>query len=117
MQRCSRVDGFQLAADRAGSGPPVVLLFTASIAWYRAGSGTAARVLAERSRKPEQRISSRALILWPEHNPLFPPAWSDRVPDFFSHATVRHLAGIGHFVPVEAPQAFAAAVMDELEAG
>ncbi|HJU00557.1 MAG TPA: alpha/beta hydrolase, partial [Actinomycetes bacterium] len=53
-------------------------------------------------------------ILWPEHDPLFPPAWSDRLGEFFADVRVRHLAGVGHFTPVEAPEAFAAAVRDSL---
>ena len=88
--------------------------FTASIAWYRAGSGTVARSLSEQTPAPQDRISSPTTILWPEHDPLFPQAWSDSVPDFFSHANVTLLSGVGHFVPVEAPQAFATAILDAL---
>lgn len=89
--------------------------FTASIAWYRAGSGTVARSLAEQTPDLDQRISVPALILWPEHDPLFPQAWSDRVSDYFSRAVVRFVPGIGHFVPVEAPALFAAAVEEGLD--
>ena len=88
--------------------------FTASIAWYRAGSGTVARSLSEQTPAPQDRISSPTTILWPEHDPLFPQAWSDSVPDFFSHANVTLLSGVGHFVPLEAPQAFATAILDAL---
>jgi pimeloyl-ACP methyl ester carboxylesterase len=86
--------------------------FTASISWYRAGSGTVARSLAEKTPDPADRISVETVILWPEHDRLFPQAWSDRVSDFFSSVTVRFISGSGHFVPVEAPQEFAAAIED-----
>lgn len=86
--------------------------FTASIAWYRAGSGTVARSLAEKTPEPADRISVETVILWPEHDPLFPQAWGDRVSDFFSRARVLYLSGIGHFVPLEAPQEFAGAIQN-----
>ena len=89
--------------------------FTASIGWYRAGSGTVARSLAETVPDPCERISVNTTILWPEHDPLFPQAWGDRVNDFFSRAVVRNLPGVGHFVPVEAPKDFASAICDVLD--
>lgn len=84
--------------------------FEASIAWYKAGSGTVARSLSEQTPEPDDRIQARTEILWPEHDPLFPQAWSDRVDDFFSRAKVTRLERVGHFVPLEAPEAFASAV-------
>jgi pimeloyl-ACP methyl ester carboxylesterase len=84
--------------------------FTASIGWYRAGSGTVARSLAERAPSPEERIAAPTTILWPGHDPLFPLEWSDRIDEFFSAATVRPLPDIGHFSPLEAPAEFAAAI-------
>jgi pimeloyl-ACP methyl ester carboxylesterase len=89
---------------------------TASVAWYRAGSGMVAMSLAERAPAPADRLAVPTTILWPEHDPLFPPAWSDRLGEFFSDARVRHLDGVGHFTPVEAPDAFAAAIRDALAA-
>jgi pimeloyl-ACP methyl ester carboxylesterase len=86
--------------------------FTASIGWYRAGSGTMARSLAERVPEPADRIHVPTRILWPEHDPLFPVAWSDRLDRFFSDAAVTALPGCGHFSPLEAPDAFAAAIRD-----
>ena len=100
----------RLVADYAKRGA-----FTASIAWYRAGSGTVARSLAEQIPDPDQRVSVPALILWPEHDPLYPQAWSDRVSDFFSRAVVRFLPRIGHFVPVEAPTLFVSAIEEALD--
>ena len=83
---------------------------TASVAWYRAGSGMVAMSLAERAPARTDRVAVPTTILWPEHDPLFPPAWSDRLGEFFGDVRVRHLAGVGHFTPVEAPEAFADAI-------
>src|SRR5207249_10216553 len=77
--------------------------FTASIGWYRAGSGTVAGSLVETTPDPRDRISVDTTVLWPEHDPLFPQAWGDRIDDFFGRAKLRTLSGVGHFVPVEAP--------------
>jgi pimeloyl-ACP methyl ester carboxylesterase len=66
--------------------------------------------LAETTPEAGERIPVPATVLWPEHDPLFPPAWGDRIGDFFADATVRPVAGVGHFVPREAPEAFAAAI-------
>jgi pimeloyl-ACP methyl ester carboxylesterase len=83
---------------------------TASVAWYRAGSGMVAMSLAERAPAPEDRVAVPTTVLWPEHDPLFPPAWSDRLGEFFAALEEQHLPGVGHFTPVEAPEAFAAAI-------
>ena len=88
--------------------------FTASIGWYRAGSGTASAALAEREPPAEDRLPVPTTILWPEHDPLFPPEWGDRVDAFFADAQVRPVSGSGHFVPVEAPEVFAAAIAERL---
>jgi pimeloyl-ACP methyl ester carboxylesterase len=84
--------------------------FTASIGWYRAGSGTVARSLAEQAPQPEDRIAVPTTILWPAHDPLFPIEWSDRIDAFFSDATLQRLPDAGHFSPLEAPAEFAAAI-------
>jgi pimeloyl-ACP methyl ester carboxylesterase len=84
--------------------------FTASVAWYRAGSGTIAMSLAELSAADPEPIRAPTTVLWPEFDPLFPAEWGDRVSDFFADATVKPLAGAGHFVPLEAPDELAAAI-------
>lgn len=89
--------------------------FTASIAWYRSGAGSVAASLAERV--PEHRIEVPATVLWPEHDPLFPREWSDRIGEFFASARVTWLDGAGHFAPLEAPGEFAAAVVAAVRAG
>lgn len=92
----------------AGYGMPGA--FTASIGWYRAGGGAVARSLAEKAPAPEDRIAVPTTVLWPEHDPLFPRAWADRVEEFFSDITVRFVDGTGHFAPLEYPDQFAAAI-------
>lgn len=105
--------GWSLAPDRFDE---IVALyarpgaFTASIAWYRSGSSGVATALAERP----HRIAPPTTVLWPEHDPLFPPAWADRLDEFFDDYELHHLAGVGHFVPLEAPQAVADATVRAL---
>jgi pimeloyl-ACP methyl ester carboxylesterase len=86
--------------------------FVASIGWYRAGAGTIARSLAERAPAPDERIAVPTTVLWPEHDPLFPPEWADRLDAFFSAVTLTPLAGAGHFSPLEAPGRFAEAIRE-----
>ncbi len=88
--------------------------FIASIGWYRAGSGTVARSLAERASAPEDRIAAPTTVLWPGHDPLFPVEWSDRIDAFFSRATLQSLPDAGHFSPLEAAGSFAAAIASAL---
>jgi pimeloyl-ACP methyl ester carboxylesterase len=89
-------------------GPPGA--FAASIAWYRAGAGAVATSLAERAPARSGRIAAPATVLWPEHDPLFPREWSDRLGEFFAAAELSWLDGAGHFSPLEAAERFAAAV-------
>jgi pimeloyl-ACP methyl ester carboxylesterase len=84
--------------------------FTASIGWYRAGSGTVARSLAETTPKPADRLATPTAVLWPEHDPLFPPQWSDRLEEFFADVSLSRVPGAGHFLPIEAPEVVAEAV-------
>jgi pimeloyl-ACP methyl ester carboxylesterase len=105
--------GFRLedgALDRLAEryAPPGA--FVASIGWYRAGAGSVARSLAEQAPPPGGRVHVPTTVLWPGYDPLFPVAWSDRLGDFFDDARLQLLAGSGHFSPLEAPAAFAAAI-------
>ncbi|KRE28743.1 epoxide hydrolase [Mycobacterium sp. Soil538] len=86
--------------------------FTASIAWYRAGAGTIAQSLTELP--PEQAIQIHAPtdVLWPGRDPLFPPAWSDRLEHHFTDVTVHTAPAAGHFTPLECPDAFARLLLD-----
>lgn len=88
--------------------------FTASIAWYRASAGTVAVSATERAPAPDERIKVPTTVLWPEHDPLFPFAWSDRLDEFFADVVLRRLAGVGHFAPLEAPEEIAAAIRERL---
>ena len=93
-------------------GPPGA--FAASIAWYRAGAGSVAASLAEQAPDPGDRIAVPATVLWPEYDPLFPRAWSDRIGEFFAAAELAWLDGVGHFSPLEAAGEFAAAILAAL---
>jgi pimeloyl-ACP methyl ester carboxylesterase len=84
--------------------------FRASLGWYRASAGALARVVAERPPSPKDRIAVPTTVLWPDHDPLFPYAWSDRLDQYFAELRLRELADVGHFVPLEGPREFAAAV-------
>jgi pimeloyl-ACP methyl ester carboxylesterase len=84
--------------------------FAASIAWYRAGAGTLANALREVAPAPEDRLAVPTTVLWPTDDPLFPVAWSDRVDQFHADVELHVLDGIGHFVPLQAPDAVAAAI-------
>lgn len=75
--------------------------FAASIQWYRANRGYAA------DRTP---IDTPTVMLWPTDDPLFPLAWADRLGEHFTNVTLRPVHGHGHFLPLEAPSDFAAAV-------
>lgn len=85
--------------------------FAASIAWYRAAPIAVERAAQHEPAVAPDRIRVPTTILWPELDPLMPFAWSDRVPDYFADATIHQLDGIGHFVPLEAPERFAAAII------
>ena len=91
--------------------------FAASVAWYRAGAGAVAHSAAERTPAREDRLRVPVTVLWGDQEPLFPPAWADRLDDFLADAELRVLPGIGHFTPVEAPDAVIAAARERLAAG
>ena len=84
--------------------------FIASIGWYRSGSGTVSSALSETPPEPSARIAAPTTVLWPAHDPLFPPAWSDQLDAYFSDASLQHLPDAGHFSPLEAPTAWASAI-------
>jgi pimeloyl-ACP methyl ester carboxylesterase len=86
--------------------------FRSSIAWYRAGSGGVQTALTERP--PRERFATPTTVLWPEHDPLFPLDWSDRLGEFFADFELHRLAGVGHFSPLEAPAAIAEATVRAL---
>jgi pimeloyl-ACP methyl ester carboxylesterase len=81
--------------------------FTASLNWYRAGAGSVATSAAEVAPASYDRIAVPTVVLWPEFDPLFPRAWSDRLDDFFSDARLRFVDGVGHYAPLEYPEVLA----------
>jgi pimeloyl-ACP methyl ester carboxylesterase len=84
--------------------------FATSIAWYRAGAGVVEHSLAEAVPAPEDRIATPTIVLWGQEDPLFPAAWADRLGEFFADVTIETLPGVGHFTPLEAPDALTHAV-------
>ena len=91
--------------------------FVASLNWYRAGSGMVAMATREKPPRDADRVVVPTTVLWPEHDPLFPREWSDRVTEWFADVDIRPLDGVGHFTPLEAPQKFGAAVLERVEIG
>ncbi len=88
--------------------------FTASIGWYRAGRARWPGPWPRSRPAPADRVAVPVTVLWPEHDPLFPRAWADRVDEFFSDISVRLVDGAGHFTPLEYPAEFADAIRDAL---
>src|SRR5208282_6677208 len=78
---------------------------------YRDWSSDVCSSDLERAPDPAGRIAVPATVLWPEHDPLFPREWSDRIGEFFAAAKLTWLDGAGHFSPLEAADAFAAAIV------
>jgi len=86
--------------------------FVASIKWYRASAGTVGRSLAEAIPALDDRIRVPTRVVLPGQDPLFPMEWADNLDAFFADVSVVEAPGAGHFVPVEDPFDFAAAVRD-----
>jgi pimeloyl-ACP methyl ester carboxylesterase len=78
--------------------------FGASLEWYR----------QNRSYAAEGPVPVPATVLWAAADPLFPVAWADALGEWFTRHELRVLPGVGHFVPVEAPAAFAQAIAERL---
>lgn len=77
--------------------------FLASIQWYRAR--VAARSAEAGADPASLRVTPPSYVAWGELDPVFPVAWSDRLPEYFADLrTFRTLPGVGHFVPFEAPE-------------
>jgi pimeloyl-ACP methyl ester carboxylesterase len=73
-----------------------------------------ATALAERPPAADDRATTPTTVLWPELEPLYPPAWSDRLGQFYADFELELLPGVGHFVPLEAPEAVAEATVRAL---
>jgi pimeloyl-ACP methyl ester carboxylesterase len=72
------------------------------------GAFTASTMAAsETAPAPADRLATPAVVLWPEHDPLFPREWSDQIDAFFSRARLRFVDGVGHYAPLEYPSVIA----------
>ena len=70
-----------------------------------------ATALSERAPDPDDRVGVPTTVLWGEHEPLYPPAWSDRLGEFYADFELQILEGVGHYTPLEAPLRVAAATV------
>ena len=50
------------------------------------------------------KVYAPTLVLWAENDPIFPIAWSDKLPDFFPNLTLRTVPQCGHWVQREQPE-------------
>lgn len=86
----------------------------ASLAYYQARAGTRLRdVTADPA---TLRLSQPTVVLWGEADPVARASFADRLPEYFPNVSVRLLPGVGHFVPIEAPQEALAAIRAALAA-
>ena len=77
--------------------------FRASVAWYSANCGYAGVA----------PVAVPTIMLWPDADVLFPVTWADELGEWFEQAELRVIQS-GHFVPLEAPDAVAAAIRELL---
>ena len=81
-----------------------------SIAWYRAGGGSG-QVATSYPQSQLAPITHPTAVVWGEADPVLLSSWADRLEEYFPHLVrVQMLAGIGHFVPLEAPDALVEAI-------
>ncbi len=85
--------------------------FTASIAWYRAGAGMIAQSLTELPPDRAIKIHVPTDALWPQHDPLFPSEWADRLEAYFTDVQLHSAFDAGHFTPLECPAQFAELIL------
>jgi pimeloyl-ACP methyl ester carboxylesterase len=97
--------------DRLASDYALPGAFTASIAWYRAGAGMIAQALTELPPDRAIKIHAPTDVLWPEHDPLFPREWADRLEHYFTDVHLHLADDAGHFTPLECPDQFAELIL------
>jgi pimeloyl-ACP methyl ester carboxylesterase len=89
--------------------------FTAGVSWFRHDEGNPLDDYAsETPPHPSDRFDKPCSLLWPEHDPLFPVEWADRLDQFMSNFSLKVMPGVGHFSPTEAPEIFAAEILAHL---
>lgn len=82
--------------------------FEASIGWYRARAAARGREIANAA--TARPLATPAQILWGEADPVTPIAFADSLSASFTDFELSRLPGVGHFVPLEAPDAVFAAL-------
>ena len=78
----------------------------ASIAWYRAGAGATSQPAVPVHPPLRQPV----IALCGTRDPLFPMEWLDKLHLDFEDVEVRTLEDVGHFTPLQAPDAVADAI-------
>lgn len=76
--------------------------FTASLNWYRSGSGTLASAAAVGSRPILQPVNTPAIVLWGAADPLFPVLFAEGLENTLADYRLTVLDDVGHFLPLEA---------------
>jgi pimeloyl-ACP methyl ester carboxylesterase len=82
--------------------------FASSIAWYRAGAGATSQPAVPDS----PPLTLPVIALCSTRDPLFAAEWTDRIDLDFADVELRVLDDVGHFVPLEAPDAVADAIRE-----
>jgi pimeloyl-ACP methyl ester carboxylesterase len=82
--------------------------FASSIAWYRAGAGATSQPAVPES----PPLTLPVIALCSTRDPLFAVDWTDRLDLDFADVDLRVLDDVGHFVPLEAPDAVADAIRE-----
>ena len=77
--------------------------------WYLSQQAARLAMLKGQASAPAP-ITVPTCIRWPESDPLFPYAWTDRLPEFFTEPDLAPMAGCGHFPHREKPDAAAAEI-------
>jgi len=71
-------------------------------AHYKAAhEGRIAMIKGEAPTQPPIEVPTR--VRWPEHDPLLPYAWTDRLRETFSNLDLAPFPGVGHFAHRENP--------------
>lgn len=85
-----------------------------SIAYDRARALT--RLQEARVPPPAEKIKQPTMVLWGDADPVMRVEWADRLNEYFESYTLKILPGVGHFVPIEAPDEAAASIRSMLRA-
>ena len=70
--------------------------------WYLSNHASRMAVIEGRA-PPVAPITLPTRVFWGEHDPLFKPSWTDRLPEFFSDLEFSFAPDAGHFVHYETP--------------